>query len=54
MTGCSAKNCKNRSTQGFRMYRFPKDNVRVKLWLRNVDRGDWIPGGSAVLCHVCT
>ncbi|TGZ48982.1 hypothetical protein DBV15_12072 [Temnothorax longispinosus] len=33
MVGCCAKHCKNRSENGFRMFRFPKDKQRKQVWL---------------------
>lgn len=52
MTGCSADYCTNSSTKGHRMCRFPRDEKRRKLWIKNVNRIGWIPGPSATLCDV--
>lgn len=32
MPACSAKNCNNRSEQGFRLFRFPSDEKRKRIW----------------------
>ncbi len=33
MTGCSAPKCKNRSEEGYTMYRYPSEAKRQKLWV---------------------
>ena len=53
MTGCAADYCTNSSTKGFKMCKFPRNDARRSIWIRNVRRDDWIPGPSAALCHVC-
>nr|XP_012215082.1 PREDICTED: THAP domain-containing protein 2-like [Linepithema humile] len=52
MTGCSADYCTNSSKKRFRMYKFPKEVKRRKIWVENVNRIDWVPGPSAMLCEV--
>lgn len=49
---CSAVNCTNRSTQGFRLFRFPADPKRRKIWVINSKRDKWTPTDSARLCNV--
>ncbi|XP_034942000.1 uncharacterized protein [Chelonus insularis] len=34
MTGCCAKNCHNRAEQGFRLFKFPSDELRKEIWSR--------------------
>ena len=34
------------------MCRLPRDVTRLKVWIDNIDRKDWIPGSSSTLCHV--
>ncbi|XP_012530428.2 THAP domain-containing protein 2 [Monomorium pharaonis] len=34
MPSCSAKNCRNRTEQGFRLFRFPADEKRKQIWIK--------------------
>ncbi|XP_016657422.1 THAP domain-containing protein 6-like [Acyrthosiphon pisum] len=52
MGGCSAINCSHHSSKGHRVYIFPADETRRKLWLINCRRANWVPGRGAVLCEV--
>ncbi|XP_015377364.1 PREDICTED: THAP domain-containing protein 2-like [Diuraphis noxia] len=49
---CSAVNCTNRNTQGIRLFRFPAQQDRKKIWIINCRRGQWNPTESARLCEV--
>lgn len=49
---CSALNCSNSSEKNFRMFRFPSDQERRKVWITNCRREGWIPGPNAQLCSV--
>ncbi|XP_029347901.1 THAP domain-containing protein 6-like, partial [Acyrthosiphon pisum] len=51
MGGCSAINCSHHSSKGHRMYVFPADETRRKLWLINCRRANWVPGRGAALCE---
>ena len=50
MPACSAYGCTNRSTQ-FKMYRFPADPERTKLWLVKTKRDQWEPNQNSRLCE---
>lgn len=52
MTGCSADYCTNSTEKGHRMCRFPTESKRRKIWIKNTNRHDWIPGSYAALCEV--
>uniref|UniRef100_UPI00358FE84F zinc finger protein 570-like isoform X1 n=1 Tax=Myxine glutinosa TaxID=7769 RepID=UPI00358FE84F len=52
MTGCSACGCTNRTEKGFKMYRFPSDAKRRKIWENRVSRVGWKVTSSSVLCQV--
>ncbi|XP_069069729.1 peroxynitrite isomerase THAP4 isoform X1 [Pleurodeles waltl] len=52
---CAAVNCSNRQGQGIRgsvsFHRFPlKDSKRLSLWLKAVQRSNWIPTKYSFLC----
>ena len=34
------------------MCRLPRDETRLKVWIDNINRKDWVPGSSSTLCHV--
>lgn len=48
MPACCAKNCHNRSEQGFRLFRFPSDQKRKEIWIKQCNR---IPTKSSRLCE---
>ncbi|KYQ53487.1 hypothetical protein ALC60_00013 [Trachymyrmex zeteki] len=50
MPGCCAKNCKNRSEHGFRMFLFPRDKKRRYLWAEKCGKN---PTQNSRLCEVC-
>uniref|UniRef100_A0A8C4R2C5 THAP domain-containing protein 1 n=1 Tax=Eptatretus burgeri TaxID=7764 RepID=A0A8C4R2C5_EPTBU len=51
MTGCCAIGCTNRSERGFKMYRFPADPGRKKIWENKVRRLRWTPTSGSFLCQ---
>ncbi|XP_046402051.1 uncharacterized protein LOC124168014 isoform X2 [Ischnura elegans] len=51
MVGCSAINCSNRSDQGFKTFRIPRDPVRRQAWINFIGREGWIPGSGASICE---
>lgn len=52
MTGCCAFGCSNKSEKGYKMYRFPADPQRRKIWEKKVSRVGWKPTSSSCLCEV--
>uniref|UniRef100_A0A0K8RH05 Putative transposase strongylocentrotus purpuratus: similar to transposase n=1 Tax=Ixodes ricinus TaxID=34613 RepID=A0A0K8RH05_IXORI len=48
MPGCCVPGCNNHSNKGARLFRFPADPSRRKLWLAYVNRGNWEPACSLV------
>lgn len=52
MGGCSVKKCKNRSSGGYSMYRFPRDPLRRKEWEFRVNRPNWHANNESKLCSV--
>ncbi|XP_064457356.1 peroxynitrite isomerase THAP4-like isoform X1 [Ornithodoros turicata] len=49
---CSAVACANSDRKGFRMFRFPSDSHRRRLWLAKTKRGgDWEPTVKSQLCE---
>ncbi|KAK7159213.1 hypothetical protein R3I94_005517 [Phoxinus phoxinus] len=50
MGGCSAPNCSNSTTIGKQLFRFPKDQVRMRKWLVNCRR-DFVPTPCSRLCQ---
>lgn len=53
MPGCSAYKCTNRSEKGYKLYRFPSNPERRKIWRNKVNRLNWEPTHSSYLCQVC-
>uniref|UniRef100_UPI00358E3948 THAP domain-containing protein 2-like n=1 Tax=Myxine glutinosa TaxID=7769 RepID=UPI00358E3948 len=51
MPGCCAFGCTNRHDKGFKMYRFPSDPNRRKIWENKVSRVGWKPASSSKLCE---
>ena len=51
MAGCAAFGCSNRSEQGYKLHRFPKDPVRRKKWSIKVKRDKWKPSSTTFLCE---
>ncbi|XP_022200310.2 THAP domain-containing protein 5 [Nilaparvata lugens] len=51
MRYCSAQNCKNKSTNGIRLFRFPRDKVRRAKWVHNCGRKNWQPTENNALCE---
>ncbi|EZA50266.1 hypothetical protein X777_11104 [Ooceraea biroi] len=49
MPSCCAKKCKNRSEQGFRLFGFPKDIQRKKIWTKQCGVQ---PKENSKLCEV--
>ncbi|XP_025419792.1 THAP domain-containing protein 2-like [Sipha flava] len=49
---CSAVNCTNRISQGYRLCRFPTYPKRRQIWVINSRRYKWISTDSARLCHI--
>ncbi|XP_029347085.1 THAP domain-containing protein 4-like [Acyrthosiphon pisum] len=52
MGGCTAVNCTNSGRKGIRLFRFPKDDSRRKIWLQNCRRDKWVPTNSSGLCEI--
>ena len=52
MGKCSC--CGNRSEHGAKMFSFPRNPVRRKLWMDNVNRfrPNWIPTNNSKICEV--
>ncbi|XP_071818380.1 uncharacterized protein [Apostichopus japonicus] len=52
MGGCSALRCTNRSEKGFKMFKYPSDPARRKVWEDKVNREGWTSSRSSCLCEV--
>ncbi|XP_033124860.1 serine racemase-like isoform X2 [Anneissia japonica] len=52
MTGCSAVGCKSRPEKNVRLFRFPSDKSRRKLWEVKLSRLNWKPTNNSRLCEV--
>ncbi|KAI1901782.1 hypothetical protein AGOR_G00037940 [Albula goreensis] len=51
MPSCSARSCTNRSGNGISLHRFPmRDPKRLKQWLVNIKRTNWMPTPCSYLC----
>jgi len=50
MPYCCAYQCQNRDGSGKRFYKFPRSEKRKKVWVNMVNRKDWRPSKSSVLC----
>ncbi|XP_064461628.1 uncharacterized protein LOC135371568 isoform X2 [Ornithodoros turicata] len=49
---CVAVNCTNSRAKGFRMYRFPRDPKRKRIWEEKTKRGGgWRPNANSELCE---
>ncbi|XP_016661072.1 THAP domain-containing protein 4-like [Acyrthosiphon pisum] len=51
MSGCTAVKCSNTRSKGFRLFRFPRDPNRRKIWLQNYHRDKWQPTNHFELCE---
>ncbi|XP_039287478.1 peroxynitrite isomerase THAP4-like [Nilaparvata lugens] len=51
MVGCSAPNCVNKTEKGFRLFRFPTDEKRKAIWLKNCRRDKWKTTSNSRLCE---
>ncbi|XP_068210920.1 uncharacterized protein Dlip2 [Palaemon carinicauda] len=51
MTGCSAFGCTNRAEKGSRLFRFPSNPERRKIWRNKVNRLRWEPSANSFLCE---
>ena len=50
---CCAPNCRNRRTDGYRLFHFPTgDKDRRKRWIHNVGRRNFEPKWSDNVCEV--
>jgi hypothetical protein len=52
MPNCSAINCSKSPADGIRLFRFPRDPDRRKLWAVNTRRDGFIPSDNHCLCEV--
>jgi hypothetical protein len=52
MGGCIAVNCSNTHSEGFRLFRFPRDPKRRKTWLQNCRCDKWQPTNSSELFSI--
>ncbi|CAL1680856.1 unnamed protein product [Lasius platythorax] len=48
MPSCCAENCRNRAEQGFRLFRFPADQERKEIWIKQCAKN---PKGDSRLCE---
>ncbi|XP_029154862.1 THAP domain-containing protein 4-like isoform X2 [Nylanderia fulva] len=48
MPCCCAKNCHNRTEQGFRLFRFPANQERKQIWIEQCGTD---PKGNSRLCE---
>ena len=56
MTGCSAPNCSNSSHHGFRVFRFPRDKIRLSLWKEQIFKKSIEPNATKSFTsrsHLC-
>ncbi|KYN07075.1 hypothetical protein ALC62_01964 [Cyphomyrmex costatus] len=51
MGGCAAPYCNNSTVKGHTMKRFPKNPERRVIWIKNVNREDWVPTNNSLLCE---
>eukprot|EP00095_Tigriopus_kingsejongensis_P003355 maker-scaffold569_size135262-snap-gene-0.18 protein:Tk03355 transcript:maker-scaffold569_size135262-snap-gene-0.18-mRNA-1 annotation:"PREDICTED: uncharacterized protein LOC102231696" len=51
MGKCSTVGCKTRSGKGIRVFRFPKDPVKLGIWIRCANRPNWTPTVGSGLCE---
>jgi len=54
MGGCAALYCNNSAAKGYSMKRFPRNLERRAIWIKNVNREDWVPTNNSLLCEVST
>lgn len=52
MVACSAFKCKNKTETGFRLFKFPADEVRRQKWVENIARENWTPVNGSRVCEV--
>ena len=53
MPWCSACGCANRTEKGFKVYKFPSNLERRKIWRDKVKRLGWEPSSGSYICEVC-
>jgi len=49
MGGCAAPYCNNSATKGYTMKRFPRNPERQAIWVKDVNREDWVPTNNSFL-----
>lgn len=52
MTGCCVPLCTGSSRKGHRMFRFPRDNERRKIWEVQVKRAFWEAKDTSKICEL--
>lgn len=50
MAACSVPRCSNNSRKGWRLFRFPADPERRRLWTAQMKRENWEPRKSSCVC----
>ncbi|XP_077500926.1 THAP domain-containing protein 2-like isoform X2 [Amblyomma americanum] len=51
MGGCCAVGCSNHSKNGVRLFQFPRDPERRRIWCLRISRAYWVPSARAELCE---
>jgi len=55
MGGCAVPYCNNSAAKGClyeKMKRFPRNPQRQTVWVKNINREDWVPTNDSLLCEV--
>jgi len=54
MDDCAVPYCNNSAAKGYTMTRFLRNPERQIVWVKNINREDWVPTNNSLLCEVNT
>jgi len=54
MDGCAAPYCNNSAAKRYTMKKFPRNPEQQAVWIKNINREDWISTNNSLLCEVNT
>jgi len=54
MGDCAVPYCNNSAAKGYTMKRFPRNLERQTVWVKNINREDWVSTNNSLLCEFNT
>jgi len=52
--GYAVSYCNNSADEGYTMKRFPRNLEQQTVWVKNINREDWVPTNNSLLCKINT